>query len=162
MAVRYVKVFLVISVGIWGLLGTIGNLSGLPEVYGEVSKVTTMSGVPEGIGPPWRTSNPVVVSLGVVSIVLGKIAALFGGAYGGILMLRNVRGTTEAFARAKRWPLVGCGLAFGLTILSFAILAEGAFFMFYDARYVGAAELAFRLTGSFALIALFVAQPEPA
>lgn len=159
--VRYVKIFLVFSVGFWGLLGTIGNLSSLPDVYNEVRQVTSMSGVPEGIGPPWRTSNPIVVWIGVFSIVLGKIAALIGGGIGGVAMLRHVNDAPLEFARSKKWAVAGCGLAFGLTVLSFTLIAEGAFFMFYDPNYEGAAALAFRFSGSFALITLFVAQPEP-
>jgi predicted small integral membrane protein len=159
--VRYVKVFLVLSVGIWGLIGTIGNLSGLPDVYSSVRDVTTMSGVPEGVGPPWKTANPFVVWTGVVAIVLGKLAALFGGGFGGVMMLRHINASSVDFARSKKWAVSGCGLAAGLLILSFTIIAEGAFFMFYDPRYVGAAEIAFRFAGSFALITLFVAQPEP-
>jgi len=159
--VRYVKVFLVLSVGVWGLIGTVGNLSGLPDVYSSVLEVTTMSGVPEGVGPPWRTASPFVVWIGVVAIVLGKLAALFGGGFGGVVMLRHVNAPSIDFERSKKWALAGCGLAFGLLILSFTIIAEGAFFMFYNPRYVGAAELAFRFAGSFALITLFVAQSEP-
>lgn len=158
--VRYVKVFLVLSVGIWGLIGTVGNLSGLPDVYNSVRDVTTMSGVPEGVGPPWKTANPFVVWTGVIAIVLGKLAALFGGAVGGIVMLRHVNAPSVDFEKSKKWAIAGCGLAAGLLILSFTIIAEGAFFMFYDPRYVGAAEIAFRFAGSFALITLFVAQSE--
>lgn len=153
--------FLVLSVGIWGLIGTVGNLSGLPDVYNSVREVTTMSGVPEGVGPPWRTANPFVVWTGVIAIVLGKLAALFGGAVGGVVMLRHVKAPSVDFEKSKKWAIAGCGLAAGLLILSFTIIAEGAFFMFYDPRYVGAAEIAFRFAGSFALITLFVAQSEP-
>lgn len=159
--VRLVKVFLVLSVGIWGLLGTVGNLSSLPDVYDTVREVTSMSGVPEGVGPPWRTSSPFVVWTGVAAIVLGKLAALIGGGFGGLAMLRCVNAPAIDFERSKKWAIVGCGLAFGLMVFSFTIIAEGAFFMFYDPRYEGAAALAFRFAGSFALITLFVAQSEP-
>ncbi len=158
---RYVKIFLVLSIGIWGLLGTIGNLSSLPDIYAEVREVTTMSGVPEGVGPPWRTANPLVVWAGVAVIVLGKIAALIGGGFGSAIMLRHVNDTPANFRKSKWLAIAGCGLAFGLLILSFTIIAESAFFMFYNLRYEGAAALAFRLAGSFALITLFVAQAEP-
>ncbi|MCH9672427.1 MAG: DUF2165 domain-containing protein, partial [Gammaproteobacteria bacterium] len=89
--VRYVKIFLVLSVGLWGLIGVIGNLSSLSDTYSEVAKVTSMSGVPEDFGPPWRTENPLIVWIGVLTIVLGKIAALVGGVFGGLVMLKNVR-----------------------------------------------------------------------
>lgn len=159
--VRFVKVFLVLCVGLWGLLGTVGNLSNLSDVYNEVREVTMMSGVPEGVGPPWRTENPLVVWAGVIAIVLGKLAALIGGGYGGLQMLKHVNATPADFAKSKKWAVAGCGLAFALMFFSFTIIAETAFFMFYTPIYEGAAALAFRLAGSFALITLFVAQPEP-
>lgn len=162
MIVRYVKVFLVLSIGIWGIIGAVGNLSGLPDVYSTVRGITTMSGVPDGVGPPWRTGNPFVVWTGVTAIVLGKLAALLGGAVGGAVMLRHINAPSVEFEKSKKWAIAGCGLAAGLLILSFTIFAESAFFMFYDPRYVGAAELAFRFAGSFALITIFVAQSEPA
>ncbi len=161
-AIRYVKIFMVLAVGIWGLIGTFGNLAGLSDVYNEVLKVTSMAAIPEDFGPPWRTGNPVIVWLGVLFIVLGKVAALVGGGYGGAVMLKHVNAPVEQFNKAKTWAVAGCGLAFGLMFFSFTVMGESAFFMFYDPVHAGAAALAFRFSGSFALVALFVAQPEPA
>ena len=158
--IRYVKIFLVLAVGFWGLTGVIGNLSHLSEVYDTVREVTSMSGVPEGVGPPWRTSNALVVWLGVATIVLGKVAAVMGGV-GGVAMWRNVSASPSDFNSSKKWAIAGCGLAFGLLMFGFTIAAESTFFMFFNAKLAGAGELAFRFAGSFALVALFVAQPEP-
>ena len=157
--IRYVKIFLVLAVGYWGLVGTVGNLSHLSEVYNEVQSVTSMSGVPEGVGPPWRTSNAVVVSIGVAAVLFGKIAAVIGG-YGGISMWRNVNATASDFNRSKKWAIAGCALAFGLVMFSFTFAAEGTFFMFYDPSKQVAGELAFRFAGSFALVAIVVAQED--
>lgn len=158
--VRYVKIFLVLSVGLWGLVGVISNLSSLPETYSEVRNVTTMSGIPEEFGPPWRTANPLVVWIGVLTIVLGKIAAMVGGCFGGGMMLKNVHAASIDFNRSKKWAIAGCGLAFALTFFSFTLVAESTFFMFFNEQLSGAGEFAFRLAASFALVTLFVAQPE--
>ncbi len=160
-AIRYVKIFLLLSVGVWGLIGTFGNLAGLSAVYDEVLKVTSMAAIPEGVGPPWGTSNPVVVWIGVLFIVLGKVAALIGGGYGGAVLLRNINASPADFAKAKTWAVAGCGAAFGLMFFSFTVMGESAFFMFFNPVHAGAGDLAFRFGGSFALITLFVAQPEP-
>ncbi len=159
--IRYVKVFLVFCIGLWGLIGTVGNLSDLQGVYDTVGAVTSMSSVPEGAGPPWQTTSPVVIWAGVCLIVVGKLTALLGGGFGGAIMLRHAKGSPEEFARAKTWAVAGCGATFGLLILSFTIIAEGAFFMFFSPQLGGAGELAFRFAGSFGLITLFVAQTEP-
>ncbi len=159
-AVRYTKIFLVLVVGFWGLIGTFGNLAGLSDIYNEVLKVTSMSSIPEGVGPPWRTSSPIIVWLGVLLILLGKIVALVGGGYGGAVMLKHVNSSSSDFNHAKTWAVAGCGLAFGLMFFSFTVIGESVFFMFFDPMHQGAGALAFRYAGSFALIALFVAQPD--
>ena len=158
--IRYVKIFLVLAVGFWGLVGVVGNLSHVSEVYDTVRQVTSMSGVPEGVGPPWRTSNALIVWLGVATIILGKVAAVMGGV-GGVAMWRNVNASASDFNRSKKWAIAGCGLAFGLLMFSFTIAAESTFFMFYNGQLGQAGALAFRFAGSFALVTLIVAQPEP-
>ena len=74
-------------------------------------------------------------------------------------MLRHLNSKSDDFHKSKSWAIAGCGMAFALTFFSFTIVAESGFFMFYSSSEAGA--LAFRLSGSFALVALFVAQPEP-
>lgn len=159
--IRYVKIFLVLSIGVWGLIGTVGNLSDVQSVYDAVVGVASMSGVPEGAGPPWRTTSPVVIWAGVLLIVLGKLTALVGGFFGGAVMLKHANASREEFAHAKKWAVAGCGLTFGLLILSFTVIAEGTFFMFFSQQHAGVGELAFRFAGSFGLITIFVAQAEP-
>ena len=158
MTIRLVKILLALSVGLWGLIGLVGNLAGLSDTYEAVQHVTSMSGVPEDVGPPWRTSNAIIVSIGVVAIVLGKLAAVLAGV-GGIVMMKNRNESAEAFRQSKRWAVAGAGLAFAMMFLSFTVLAETAFFMFFGPE-AGAGELAFRYSASFALIALFLGQPE--
>jgi len=159
--VRITKVVLALSIGIWGLTGLIGNLIGVLDIHAEVVRVTSMAGVPEGEGPPWRTSNALVAWMGVLAIVLGKLAATIGGLGGGVLMARQWNGTDTAFVASKQLAIAGCGLAFALTFASFTVFAESVFFMFYDNNLAGAAELAFRFSASFALATLFIAQNEP-
>ena len=159
-AIRYVKIFLVLTVGFWGLIGTFGNLAGMSDVYNEVLKVTSMQAVPEGAGPPWRTSSPVVVWLGYTFILLGKVVALVGGAWGGFLMLRHVNAPAAEFNQAKSWAIAGCGGAFALMFFTFTVFGESVFFMFFDPMHAGAGALAFRFAGSFALITLILAQPD--
>lgn len=158
--VRYVKLFLIAAIGFWGMIGVITNLLALPQTYNEVYSVTTMSGVPEGVGPPWRTANPLVIWGGILLIVLSKVAAMVGGGVGGAMMMKNIHASPTDFNRSKKWAIAGCGLAFGLMCINFTLIAESAFFMSFNEQLSSAGEFAFRLTGSLALMTLFVAQPE--
>ncbi len=154
MTIRLIKALIALSVGVWGVIGLVGNLAGLPQTYETVEAITSMSGVPEGVGPPWRTSNVLVVSLGTAVIVMGKLAAVLAGV-GAIFMLRSISKPPEEFHKSKHWAVVGCGLAFALMFLGFTVMAESAFFMFYTPEG-GAGQLAFRFSASFALAALFI------
>ena len=147
-----------LSVGAWGLFGALGNLSHLSGLANTVRGVTSMAGVPDGLGPPWRTMNALVVWSRVAVIVLGKVAALPGGAR----MSRQVNPPAGDFHRAKRRAVAGCAFvfAFGLWFFGFTVMAEGAFLVFFDASHRGTGAPAFRFAGSVALVALFVAQPE--
>lgn len=156
MTIRLIKALIALSVGLWGVIGLVGNLAGLSQTYEAVEAVTSMANVPEGVGPPWRTSSTLVVSLGAAVIVFGKLAAVIAG-FGAVSMLGSLGKTPEEFHRAKYWAVAGCGLAFALMFLGFTVMAESAFFMFYTPEG-GAGQLAFRFSASFALAALFISQ----
>lgn len=158
--IRLAKIILAISIGIWGLVGLVGNLTGLMDVYGYVKSVTSMAGVPDGVGPPWATSNPIIVWLGVLAIVLGKVAGVICG-WGGIQMVRHWKSPAADFNKAKQFAVAGCGLAFALNFAAFTVFAESVFFMFYAGDIAASGELAFRFFASFALAALFIAQNDP-
>lgn len=155
--VRLTKVILALSIGVWGLAGLMGNLVALTDVYAEVEGITSMAAVPDGEGPPWGTTNPIIVWAGVLAIVLGKVAAVVCG-WGGIVMARHFRAPADQFKAAKKIAYIGSALAFALGMIAFTIFAEGMFFMFYAGGAAMAGELAFRFSASFALITLFIAQ----
>lgn len=158
--IRAAKIIIALAVGLWGLTGLMGNLFGALEVYSDVERVTSMAQVPEGEGPPWGTSSAFVVWMGVLAIILGKVAAIIAG-IGGVLMAINLRANDTAFKDAKRLAVAGCGLAFAINFATFTIFAESIFFMFYTTNLTAVGELAFRFTASFALATLFIAQDEP-
>lgn len=157
---RMAKIIVALAIGLWGLVGLMGNLVGIMDVYLDVERVTSMAQVPEGEGPPWGTSNPFVVWAGVLAIVLGKAAAVICGV-GGVMMVRRVSSSPEEFAQAKKLAVAGAGLAFAINFVAFTIFAESVFFMFYAGNLASVGPLAFRFTASFALATLFLMQVEP-
>jgi predicted small integral membrane protein len=158
--IRNLKIFLVFLVALWGLIGAAGNLSHLGFTYDAVEGVTTMPWFPEGAGPPWRTGNPAVVWLGVALIVSGKLAALALCGWGTFALWRARGGDAETFRRAKRWAILGCGLAVAMLFGGFTVLGETMFLMFRDPEIVHAGEGAWRYGGFIALIMIFVAQED--
>jgi predicted small integral membrane protein len=158
--IRYLKIFLVVLVALWGLIGAMGNLAKPEVAYEAVHSVTTMPAFEAGEAPPWATENPVVIWLGVALIVLGKLAALVFCGWGAMAMLRAVRVGPERFQAAKRWAVLGCGLALASLFGGFVVIGEMFYLMFMDPGSEHAAAAAFRYGGFIALILIFVAQEE--
>ena len=94
-----------------GLIGAIGNLANLEFTYESVRAVTAMPFLEAGQGPRWRTGNPVVVWLGVAVIIGGKLAAAIFCGWGAFRMVHAARFEGAGFVEAKRWAVLGCGLA---------------------------------------------------
>lgn len=158
--VRFIKILLVVLVALWGLIGAFGNLANLDFTYESVKSVTTMPHFEAGEGPPWKTGSPIVVWLGVAVIVGGKLAAALFCGWAAFLMLRTVRIEDAAFRKAKRWAILGCGMAVVSLFGGFTVFGETVFLMFRDPGAEHAAAAAFRYGGFIALIMIFVAQEE--
>ncbi len=160
---RHLKILFAAIVAYWGLVGVIGNLASLGVAYDYVEMVTSMSGVfEEGRpAPPWRTSHPIVVSAGVALIVLGKLGALVFCSVGVVRMIRARHADDRAFAAAKSWAVVGCGLAVAMLFGGFVVVGETMYLMWVNPDGEHAAAGAWRYGGFIALIMLFIAQAEP-
>lgn len=158
--IRYLKILLVLLVALWGLIGFMGNLAKLDATYEAVQSVTTMPFFEPGEGPPWATDNAAVIWIGVALIIAGKLAALVFCGWGAIAMLRTVGADAYAYGRAKRWAVLGCGLALAMLFGGFTVFGEMFFLMFMDPGNEHAAAAAFRYGGFIALIMIFLAQED--
>ena len=161
--IRNLKILLAAIVAYWGLIGAIGNFASLGVAYDYVEMVTSMSGVfEEGrAAPPWRTSSPVVVSAGVALIVLGKLGAMAFCGIGVVQMIKARSADHRAFAAAKSWAVVGCGLAVAMLFGGFTVVGETMYLMWVDPGGEHVAAGAWRYGGFIALIMIFIAQAEP-
>ena len=154
---RIMKILLILSVALWGLLGAFGNLTDWSGTIGAVSATTSMSTF-EGGGDNWRaTTNPAVIFAGALSIMLSKAVA------GGMCLLGALRMWTAraddaaVFAKAKIFALAGCAVAVFMLFVGFSVIAEGWFELWRsDAMHAPVLAPAFRYGGMIALIALFV------
>lgn len=156
--VRDVKILLIVLVALWGLVGAAGNLSHLGLAYAAVESVTTMPAFPIDAAPPWRTANPVVVWAGVALIVFGKLAAAIFCGIGAVTMVKRRGADSAVFQNAKRFALVGCGLAVAMLFGGFIVIGETLYAMFRDPGHAQAAAAAFRYGGFIAVIMIFVGQ----
>ncbi len=162
--IRNLKILFAAIVAFWGLMGAMGNFASLGIAYEYVEMVTSMSEVfeEEDAGPPWRTSSPIIVSAGVLLIVLGKLGAFAGCSIGVFHMVKARNADAQAFANAKRWAVLGCGLAVAMLFGGFIVIGETVYLMWISEGGESAAAGAWRYGGFIALIMIFIAQAEPA
>ena len=161
--IRILKIMLAAIVAFWGLVGAIGNFSSLGIAYEYVELVTSMSGVidPQDPAPPWRTSSPIVVSAGVLLIVLGKLGAFAFCSAGVVRMIKARHADQRSFANAKKWAVLGCGLAVAMLFGGFIVIGETMYLMWVSPDGEHAAAAAWRYGGFIALVMIFIAQAEP-
>lgn len=158
--IRWTKILLIALVSLWGVFGLLGNLLKLDAAYEMVRTTTSMPGFEPGTAPPWATENPIVVGLGVLLIVLGKLLPAVLCGWGTVRMARARNDEAGDWQRSKSLAITGCGLAVAGLFLGWTVIGEFVFMMFRDAGLVQAADAAFRYGGFIALIGIFVAQRE--
>jgi len=154
---RTMKVFLVLSVALWGLVGAFQNLMNWDDTIGAVTVATSMTTF-EGGAESWQaTSSPIVIWIGAFFIVIAKIAAGVLCMFGAHKMWNARRGDSAAFSAAKELALAGCAIALLMLFGGFIVVAETWFEMWRsEALRSASLESAFRYGGMITLIALFV------
>ncbi len=155
---RITKIFLVSSVALWGLVGAFGNVSDWGSTMGAVGAATSMATF-DGGAESWKaTSNPAVIWLGALFIMLSKTAAGLLCMTGASRMWAARKGDAASFAKAKELALAGCAVAVFMLFTGFIVIAESWFELWRsDVMRGPVLASAFRYGGMISLIALFVA-----
>lgn len=162
--IRSLKILLAGIVAYWGLIGVMGNLLSLDITYEYVEMVTSFTGIAPKEGaefPPWQTSNPIIVSLGVLLIVSGKLGAFIFCSLGVYKMIKAHKASAEVFAQAKQFAVFGCGLAIVMLFGGFIVIGETMYLMWANPDGASSAQAAWRYGGFMALIMIFIGQKEP-
>lgn len=154
---RTMKILLVLSVALWGLLGAFGNVSDWAGTTGAVSATASMSTFDAAPTSGRGTTNSVVILAGAVGITSAKIIAALLCLAGAWRMWGARAGSAAEFGEAKTSALTGCGVAVFMLFFGFIVIGEGWFEIWRsEALRDVAAGSAFRYAGMIALIALFV------
>lgn len=159
---RNTKILMIVAVAVWGYLGAFGNIADWSGTTGAVGAATSMA-TWEGGADSWRaTNNEALILLGAIAIPVLKLLSAVLCSLGVLAMWRSRTGGATDFDHAKRLALAGCGIAVLLLFGGWIVIAETWFEMWRSEMLREAAlDSAFRYIGSIALIALFVAAPEP-
>ncbi len=158
---RKTKILLVVTIALWGLLGSFWNITDWGKTMGAVGAVTSMATI-EGGAESWKaTSNPAVIWLGALFIMLSKFAAGVLCSMGAWRMWQAQGGDAAGFTAAKEFALAGCAVAIIMLFGGFVVIAD-VWFELWRSDSLGGEVLhsAFRYGGMIALIALFVGAKE--
>lgn len=159
--IRITKILLVVTVALWGLLGALGNISNWDETIGAIGAATTMATFEGGVESWKATSNPAVLWLGTLFILLSKVATGAMCSVGAWRMWQARDGDAAGFAASKEIALAGCAVAVIMLFGGFTVIAESWFELWRsESLRAPVLESAFRYAGMIALIAIFVGMKE--
>ena len=160
--IRLMKVVLVAFAAFFCLMYALQNLVNLQPAYGFVAAMVQMDGhaaYPSHAGP--AISSPLLIWTMLWIIIVLEIAAGLLAAKGAVDLWRVRQGTVEEFHAAKKFAVLGTGLA---VIIWFGIFSAigGAYFQMWQTE-LGADALgnATWFSIQHGVILLIVVSPEP-
>jgi predicted small integral membrane protein len=158
--IRIVKIGLIITVVLWGFFGALGNVLHWDETLGSVAAVTSMVTF-EGGAESWQaTSNPLVIWMGALFIMLSKLSAGVLCIVGAGRMWQSRNSSVADFSAAKSTALAGCGIAVIMLFGGFIVIAESWFELWRSEAMGAVLSAALRYGSMIALIAILVATPD--
>ncbi|MCW1402941.1 DUF2165 family protein [Novosphingobium sp. MW5] len=157
--IRYTKILLVFLTGLWAATSLFTNLGALEKTYGALEMVSSMRELGEN-SPPWKTSAPGVIWLGVACLLGGKLVTALLSWTGVRRMWKARDADSAAFQASKTLALLGGWSAVVWLFVGFAYFGEVIFFMYLGETGFNVAETAFRYAGYIGLMTLFVGQKD--
>ena len=156
MAIRYIKILLILFVALFCLLYAIQNVVNLDAAFVFVSTVLSMDGhaaYPDSLGP--AITAPALVWTALFIIILMEFAAgVLAGK--GAWDMWNARSSTAEFNAAKGTAILGCGVALLVWFGLFSTIG-GAYFQMWQTELGGASlHDSLRFTASIGVVMLFV------
>ena len=158
---RHLKITLICTIALWGFVGSLHNVTDWNGTLGAVTATTSMATF-EGGGDSWRaTSQPVIIWLGALFIMLSKFTAAVLCAVGGIKMWQAKHLSSDEFNQSKELALAGVAVAVIMLFGGFIVIAEGWYELWRsEVMREPVLQTAFRYAGIITLIGIFVASKD--
>lgn len=160
MSLRASKMLLVFGVAVYYSLVVFNNLTDYGSNYEFVRHVLMMDSTFPGNRGMWRAMNsPIIHTIFYVAIIAWELATTVLCWWGAVRMAIALRGSTEAFLRARRVSVLG--LTVGLLLWLVAFLAVGGeWFLMWQSKTWNGQEAAFRMFAVTGIVLLLVALPD--
>ena len=160
MTFRAAKALLVLAIALLYTLVVFNNLTIYDTNYQFVRHVLMMDSTFPGGHVMWRALNsPVWHTAFYLCIILWEIVTMLLCWWGGIRLLRELRGDAASVRRAS--SIAVAGLTLGLLMWLVAFLAVGGeWFLMWQSMTWNGQEAAFRMFAVLGIVLLVVMQPE--
>ena len=157
MAIRILKIVLTIFVSLLGFFYATQNMFNLDTAYSVISTVASMEGhnfYTNAFGP--AVTSPLLIYLFMAVIIASEYAIGVLAAKGALDMWRARAAKTDIFNAAKKFAILGAGMALVVWYGFFTVFG-GAYFQFWQTE-LGQLSLegAFQYLGSTGLVLLFI------
>ena len=157
MAIRYLKIALVVIISLLCLVYASQNVANLDAAYQAFAYVTAMADhtvYPATFGS--AIHNPVLVWIALAIVVLSEYAAGLLAAKGAWDLWVVRKAPDAQFNSAKTFALLGCGLGMVIWLGLFGVVAGAYFQMWQTEVGRGSLENSFQFFGSCAIVFLIV------
>lgn len=162
MILRTIKSALVFGVAIYYSVVVFNNVTDYDSNFQFVRHVMMMDSTFPGNHGMWHAINsPLWHTAFYVSIIAWEALTMILCWWGGVLMMRALRGTVSAFNHAKRVSLIALGLSLTMWLVVF-LSVGGEWFMMWQSKAWNGQDAAFRMFTVVGIVLLAVAQPEMA
>ncbi len=161
MAIRILKIVLVVFVGLQGWFYVAGNLANWDTAHWAVGYVLGMEGhevYGTHIFP--AITHPVLVTLALLLIITGEFLVGALSLKGAWDLMRVVGEPAEVFNSSKTCSILGCGMAMVVWFGGFIVIGGALFQMWQTELGSGSFEGAFIYGASSFLVLLFVNSPD--
>ena len=160
MTLRTIKSALVFGVAIVYSFVVFNNVTDYNSNYQFERHAMMMDSTFPGNHEMWRAINtPLWHAAFYVSIIAWETLTMILCWWGGLLMVRALRGTVSAFNHAKRVSLVALALSLTMWLVVF-LSVGGEWFLMWQSKSWNGQEAAFRMFTVVGIVLLVVAQPE--
>ncbi len=159
---RYIKVGLAVTVGLLAGLWSINNLLNWETAQGAVAYALSQdnqSGYAAHIVPPIKSS--LAATIGLIAIILTEAIAGSLALFGAWRMWSQRNAESAAFAAAKRFAILGAGIAVLNWFLGFLVIGGTAIMMGQAEGMEGAMRGATGMATLSFLTLIYLSMPEP-
>ena len=162
MTLRTIKSALVFGVAIFYSFVVFNNVTDYNSNYQFERHVMMMDSTSPRNHGMWRAiDTPLWHTASYVSIIAWETLTMILCWWGGLLMVRALRGTVCAFNHAKRVSLVALALSLMMWLVVF-LSVGGEWFLMWQSKSWNGQEAAFRMFTVVGIVLLVVAQPDMA